>query len=294
MSFRFWSKSISLPVGGLYLHPGFVVLTCGEGDSAWVKEQAVAGYQQWPSAVASLLREAPEPSMNLNIVLASNFTQIIPIDKPAVADDELASAVPWAVKDLVADPLHELVMDYFHCASAPSAAERINVVCCRKQWIELIVEICTSCNVEIGLITTESVILANLIEKTAACQVLLWHVPGQEVELQIIRQGVLQFSRQLRGFSSLSQLDDVASNSLLLDDLSLELQRSMDYATGTLKLPDMSQLCLAVASPHVAVMAQLLGQNLTVPVVALPIFDAFAAENLRLAPALAALQEVVE
>lgn len=292
MSFRFWSKSASRPACGLYLHPDVVVLAQADGSSVWVSEQRVAGFHEWPEAVANLLNDAPRQSVKLHIVLASSLAQVIPIDKPAVADEELVGAVPFAVKDLVTEPLHELVTDYFHCATPPTSPDRINVVCCRKQLIQQIVELCEPLEAQIELITTESVILANLLESSPTCQLLLWQAPGRELELQIIREDGLEFSRQLRGFTALPMLQDITADALLLDDLSLELQRSMDYATGMLKLPDISQVHLAITSSNLAPMAQHISQNLTVPVTPLTIDPAFQAERLYLAPALAALREV--
>lgn len=292
MSFRFWNKSASSVIAGLYLHPNFVMMAQHQGDEIWVQEHGVSGPDQWAEAVTSLLKLAPQSDVKLHVVLASNYAQIIPIDKPLVADDELAAAIPWAVKDLVAEPISDLVTDYFYCGSPPNAPERVNVVCCRRQWIELVVSMAQKLGLDIAYITSESVVLANLVTATAGCQLLLWQVPGSELELQIIQQNVVKFSRQLRGFSQVVLLSDVVSNSALLDDLSLELQRSIDYVSGTLKLPDVSQMQLLIASSEGDAMAKLIGQNLAITVSSSIGDGSLKGEQLRFAPVVAGLLEV--
>lgn len=70
---------------------------------------------------------------------------------------------------------------------------------------------------------------------------LVMHQPGQDLLIQIVRKGVIYFSRRARGFNRLS---DITADELqydVINNLLLELQRSMDYFESQLKQPKQEQ-----------------------------------------------------
>lgn len=74
---------------------------------------------------------------------------------------------------------------------------------------------------------------------------LLHKVPGQELTVTFIHQQQWHFSRTIRGFQALDD-EHMPVDQFVFDNLLLELQRSIDYAVGQLKLnaPDNWYLAL--------------------------------------------------
>ncbi|MBP8127727.1 MAG: MSHA biogenesis protein MshI, partial [Aeromonadaceae bacterium] len=100
-------------------------------------------------------------------------------------------------------------------------------------------------------------------------QLLLYQVPGQDVAVLAVYRGQLCFSRQLRGFAQLAEhaVGNVTPD--LLDNLSLEIQRSLDYLVAQLKLPEAAQLHVAIAAPDLGGLVRHLAGNFSMPVSAL-------------------------
>ena len=97
---------------------------------------------------------------------------------------------------------------------------------------------------------------------------LLWQPRGRELQLLVFHRGGLCFSRQLRGFAALTGPVSQAEDELL-DALALELQRSIDYLAGHLKLPEPGQLQLAIASSAMGLLVRHLEQAFGFPVSAM-------------------------
>ncbi|MFM5103496.1 MSHA biogenesis protein MshI [Aeromonas veronii] len=220
--------------------------------------RTINGPQEWAVAMNELFSRHGLAKSTVRVALAASLYQQIQIDKPAVPDAEMAGALPWAIKDYVSEPVLQLAMDYVDLPTPPAGRPRINVICLPKSRVQQLADAIN------GIATLESIIsdelaLTSLYDADETVRMLLWQPKGQDLQLLVFHQGGLCFSRQLRGFTSLT--GEHEPDSMLLDSLALEIQRSLDYLAGQLKLPDLGQMQFAVASPFIGTLVRHMEQT---------------------------------
>ncbi|WP_432468928.1 hypothetical protein [Agarivorans sp. Z349TD_8] len=260
MDLAFWRSKKSKLCSSAYMRSDLVVVA---NQQQQIFEKAVTSIEQWPEVFASLCKEAGIGNEHqIVFVLGNQHYQQFQVEKPNVAQEELADAVPWTIKDMVAEPVQELVVDYYQIPVAPMTAEKLNVVCVSKPIIRQLVALAKEQGLKLQGITIESIATANLLEANERCQMLLWQAKGRDLELSVVRQGQICFSRQLRAFSSLGRMQEIEFTQNFFDSLSLELQRSIDYISATLKLPEVSLIQLAIPSRFCDEIAVQLQHNL--------------------------------
>ncbi|PJG58170.1 MSHA biogenesis protein MshI [Aeromonas cavernicola] len=229
---------------GLLLAANRIVLAAS-GNPPIFAARSVAGSQEWASAVSELLGDHGLAKSTVRVVLDATLYQQIQIDKPAVPETEMAGALPWAIKDYVSEPVLQLAMDYVDLPTPPAGRPRINVICLPKQQVQLLADAVNGV-AQLATVSSDELAMTALYPADNMVRMLLWQEQGQDLQLLVFYQGGLCFSRQLRGFAAL--VGEAAPDSTLLDALALEIQRSLDYLAGQLKLPELGQMQVAIAS----------------------------------------------
>lgn len=244
------------PVGrvGLLLGEDRLWLACG-GASPLFDSRSLSGAQEWAPAITDCLSQHGLQRRPVTLALASPLYQQVQIDKPAVPDEEMAGALPWAIKDYVNEAVTQLALDYVDLPTPGRA--RINVIAVPKSRIQQLAEAVNRV-ARLEVITTDESALSALFEADAAVRLLLWQSGGQDLHLLVFYQGGLCFSRVLRGFRALPQSEP---EPMQLDSLALEVQRSLDYLRSQLKLPECRSLQLALASPGLGTLVAHLEQT---------------------------------
>ncbi|MDX1678793.1 hypothetical protein [Arsukibacterium sp.] len=231
-------------VAVLHLREHDIQLLLKPANSATATVQVQAINQgRWQLAVQEMLAKVSK-SMALTLIIPPAMYQIIQLEKPAIAETELLAALPWQIKDLTDIALDELVLDYIDLPAAPGQPDKINVVVSGKSQLQELVALVTDAKLQLQQILIEEWLIHELIENADHAALVLMHQPDQDVLLQVIRQGQLQFSRRLRGFSRLHQYSESELQQGVFDNLLLEIQRSMDYIESQLKLPPVRNIHL--------------------------------------------------
>ncbi|WP_421217438.1 MSHA biogenesis protein MshI [Aeromonas enteropelogenes] len=221
--------------------------------------RAINGPHEWGQAVNELFSRHGLAKSKVRVALAASLYQQIQIDKPAVPEAEMAGALPWAIKDYVSEPVLQLAMDYVDLPTPPAGQPRINVICLPKSRVQQVAEAINGV-ATLDAIVSDELALTSLYEADKVVRMLLWQPRGQDLQLLVFHQGGLCFSRQLRGFGALTG-EQEAPDALLLDTLALEIQRSLDYLTGQLKLPELGQMQLAIASSFIGTLVRHMEQT---------------------------------
>lgn len=65
----------------------------------------------WQEALLKTLRDANIANISLKVVLHANIYQTFQLDKPNIPAEELKSALPFLVKDLISEKVTEIVAD---------------------------------------------------------------------------------------------------------------------------------------------------------------------------------------
>ncbi|MFT7683406.1 MAG: MSHA biogenesis protein MshI [Moritella dasanensis] len=213
-----------------------------------------------------------------HVVLSNQLYQLLQIDKPNVPDNEIVSSLPFIAKEFIHEAIDSVVFDYF---SVPNQ-NKINLVYCPKNLVELIVTAIQQAKLELISIGIEELATANLFNTAAderqSTQMLITQQDHQEINLTIIHDNQLYFSRRIRGFSRLRDLLENQLDSPLLDNFSLEIQRSADFAVSQLKLPEVKEINLALPSTILEPLIARLQLNFTIPVT--PLKHALIADNM--------------
>jgi MSHA biogenesis protein MshI len=214
-----------------------------------------------------------------HVVLSNQVYQLLQIDKPNVPDNEIASSLPFIAKEFINEAIDTVVFDYF---SVPNQ-NKINLVYCPKSVVELIVTATEQAKLELVSIGIEELATANLFnshadENQKTTQMLISQQDHQEVNLTIIYDNQLYFSRRLRGFSRLRDLQENQLDSPLLDNFSLEIQRSADFVVSQLKLPEVKTINLALPSAILEPLITRLQLNFATPVT--PLTHAIITDNV--------------
>lgn len=242
-----------------------IELAAMTSSSPVVVERRAASVEERSGALTEMIEQYSLAGNQCQLVLSPGMYQILQVDRPNVPDEEMVSALRWSIKDLVPIPAEQLVLDYFDSPVQTLGQIKLNVVACDKELITPFIEQFTKADVNLVGISVEELALTCMVSEEAA-QLLLFHAPGDELLMLIVKQGQLYFSRRLRGYNSIHQMSVLELTSGPLDNLSLELQRSMDYMQRQLRQEPVSRILVAIQNPAIQDIVQNLQQNVEVPV----------------------------
>ncbi|MBM7454769.1 MSHA biogenesis protein MshI [Oceanisphaera litoralis] len=227
---------------GVYLTPHCLVAIDERQPQQPVRREVGNG-EPLIQALRALLNEQQWQGRRLHLVLSRYWYQQSQLDKPAMPDNELAQALPWCMRELVDQPVDSLLFDYIALPPSPTGQARIAVYSSeRERLAELVQAVTPQC--DIATIGVDELAMANLLEPGVR-GLLLHKMPGQELILTFIHQRQWHFSRTIRGFQALDD-EQMPVDQFVFDNLLLELQRSIDYAVGQLKLNTPNRWYLAL------------------------------------------------
>ena len=205
---------------------------------------------QLSESISKCINELDFDCVQLALVLPPHLYQIVQMDKPNLSIEEIKQSLPWTVKDLVTIPAESIIADFIENPIKQAGQEKISVFAANKTLLMPIINAVHKSKASLELITCEEFVLAGLLKVDTAAHLVVYQHLGQEPSIQIVRDGSLLFSRRLRGFSRLPTMSVEDLSMGLLDSLSLELQRSIDFFESQLKQPPLKSLQLYLPSEH--------------------------------------------
>lgn len=228
---HFWKKSAPTIELGLYVCVDKIYAYQSSSDTSPEKFSSFSFKEfDWKDAFEQLVKALG--SAKVQIVLSVDFYQLIQVDKPNVEPEEMSAALLWSVKDLVSQPVTNIHLDYFE--SSKQTTNKVSVVVAEKTQLTNLLMAAKAAGIETYGVTIEEMAVTNLFNDNQA-RLLLSHRAGGELLLAVVKDGELYMQRRVRGFL---QLDTVAAEDLafgLADNLSLEIQRSMDFFESQLR-----------------------------------------------------------
>ncbi len=269
-----WFKNRNIPTKlGIFITKQRVdicALSAGNDAISVLDSSAFGDISELVKTLNGLISKHNLQTSTCHVVLSNQLYQLLQIDKPSVPDDEIASTLPFIAKEFISESIDTVVFDYF---SVPNQ-NKINLVYCAKSLIELTISAIQQAKLELLTIGIEELATANLFNTSADVsrkntQMLIAQQDYQEVNLTIIHDNQVYFSRRLRGFSRLRDLKEHQLDTSLLDNFSLEIQRSADFAVSQLKLPEVKEINLALPSTNLEPLIARLQLNFTIPVISL-------------------------
>lgn len=164
------------------------------------------------------------------MVLPPKGYQLLLVEPPQVEANELVEALRWQVKDMITYPPEEAVLDYFElCEHPPPGKTRwIYAVAAQKSLIQSAVDFANQQKLNLSAIDIRELALGSLIAsfELDALSFSVLVMKESSGLLTIFSEGSLYLTREFSiGYQSLINPSDDAA----LDNLSLEIQRSLDY-----------------------------------------------------------------
>ena len=240
------NTSSILRTSSIIIQPTSVTIAVVDGDSISV-QQIPCPNKDYVEVIRQFHQETSLADSYCQVVLGHGLYQIAQIEKPAIPENEYAKALLWSAKDLVNIPSENLILDYFEYVSNNTNTNKINVIACDKTMIKPIVDLLSELQVSLKGISIIDIVLSQLAS-TSAANVLVFHLPGLNILLAVIKDGQLCFSRHIKGYDNLHQMSEVDFQAGALNNLGLEIQRCIDFSIGQLKLNTVANVMVLVQS----------------------------------------------
>jgi MSHA biogenesis protein MshI len=232
-----------------------------ENRPVLLAKKVVSSEAEWLDVFVTLVNEHQLQGCQVSVVIGRQFYQTFDIEKPKLDESELLASLPFTIKDLVSESVFNLVVDYYDMPFQQRKGEQITVICLPKVRVLMIRDMLLKLGLQLKGITVEELALTALLGSHEEANILLSQ-QSNELVLTVAKQGQLYFTHRLRGFNELLALPLSDVESVLLDGLSLELQRALDYISSQLRITRIGTLYLAVVCPDIDLLSEKLGSYL--------------------------------
>ena len=230
----------------------------------WIKQHS-APINNWQTALKTYVENNNLTNTQCNVALSISKYQLLQLDRPAVEDAELNQALQWAVKEQLSND-DELVIDYFDPPAAAHSVKKLNVVAVNKQDIIEIRDGILKAGLALNIIGIAELAICNLLVPSEDAIITLKQEEGGQLILNIVKHNQLFFSRRLRGYENLADFSPDELKMGIVDNLSLEIQRSMDYFESQLRQAPVKKVYISLDIVHQELLANLIKQVIFVSV----------------------------
>lgn len=227
-----WSKRKSGFVGLEFQAEGIACVAASTPGSA--EQVAFLRYQDGVEP-GQMLKEWVEQHQlagaSCTAVLGADQYQILLVEPPDVAEDELRGAIRWRLKDLLTIPVDKAIIDLFALPEDGTRANKkmVYVVAAERGKITSIMEKVAAAELKLAAIDIVELALRNvagqvLSEATADRGIAVARVRAGGGSVFLYRHGNMYLTRNFALNYKGGLLDDLPEEAL-----ALELQRSLDY-----------------------------------------------------------------
>lgn len=254
--------SVGLEIGAQETH--ISVLKKRDGALDWVKHVTFP-IADWQDQLKKFVAESELANTPCHIAFSTTKYQLLQLDKPQVENNELRQALTWAVKDQI-QTSEDMVIDFTELPAQPSGTNKINVVAMPTQEIEAICQSVNDANLQLVSIGVAELATCDLVDVSEDAVMTLVQQSGFDMCLNIVKNGQLYFSRRLRGYENLSSFNLQEIQMGVSENLSIEIQRSMDYFESQLRQAPVKKILLGIESDVIEEFAELMKQQTFMPV----------------------------
>ncbi|MEH6454040.1 MAG: hypothetical protein V7782_13480 [Psychromonas sp.] len=207
-------------------------------------QESIASESQWVTVFTAFVKQYQLQNSEVSVVLSRDFYQTFNIEKPNVEDNELLASLPFAIKDLVSDSIFDLVVDYYD-RPMQRHSKQITTVCVARTKIIKIRDMVLNAKLKLKNITIEELSITRLLGNSEEANILLSQ-SNNDLILTVVKNAQPYFSRRLRGLGAQLAMQSQQSEIVLVEELSLEIQRVLDYINSQLNITKIDHLYLAL------------------------------------------------
>ena len=204
-------------------------------------------------------------------VLELGSYSLLQVEAPDVQPEELKAAIRWKVKDLLDFHIDDAVIDVFEVPDGESARvnKRMYVVAARSSLVKQRIDSLVDAGLRLEVIDIPEMALRNIaaLLPEDVNGVALVYIEKNEGLITITRQSKLYLSRRIRfGYGALPDTaihsDDSEAVESWLDNIIIEVQRSLDYYESHFSQPQISGLVVTPCDREIPYMTEYLAGQL--------------------------------
>lgn len=243
-----------------------------------------AGYKgeaERTKILADLVKRNGLTNAPCNLVIEPGLYNLLQVEAPDVAEDEIKPALKWQVKDLIDFPVDEAILDIFKVPEqsnpGPGRPKLVYVAAMHAPKNRALVELVKSSGLKLLSIDITELALRNIVSYIAEDEggVALLHLAEEWSMVNLIRKSMVYLTRglginlrQMRTIeeSLVGEFGICFEESTRLDDLILEIQRSMGYYESYYGQTPIESLVITPTTPELPSFIHHLNLHLGIPV----------------------------
>ena len=217
-------------------------------------------------------------------VVSPDDYQLLLVEAPDVPPEELRAAIRWRIKDLIDFHLDDAVIDVFELSGQAQrrGARMMYAVAAREAAVRERVEIFDQTSLQLEVIDIPELCLRNIAAQVSdgPLGVAVLYLLRTHGHLVLCNSGQLSFARRLD--IGIDALTGVMTDGIrkTVDDLVLEIQRSVDYAHSHFGGASISRLLITPSDPQVPGLMEAVSAGLDLEVEQLDLNDLIESDEL--------------
>ncbi|WP_334039102.1 agglutinin biogenesis protein MshI [Alteromonas macleodii] len=236
------SVTVGVSVCASELH---IVAIERSGDAVSLNSVSSIAYDQHQplkQQLAAALSPFAKSTCNVSIVLSQDMYHMVQVEKPEMAEEDITTALPWTLGELVPYDSSNMVLDYVdYPVKSRTGGQKIDVFAAEKSSLATVAaSMAKKKDKQLTHIHTKEVLATEMVPNDDYARLLIIQEPNSEPFLMIVRSQAIWLARRLRGF--VSKVNEQTDLSQLSDTLGLEIQRSMDFYESQLKQPPLKEI----------------------------------------------------
>ena len=217
--------------------------------------EAAAGhdFERLAPLLQRLVRQRDLRQVPCTGVLGSGDYSLILVDAPDVPPSEIRAAMRWQVKELIDFHIDDAVIDVFDVPERDGrSGRRLYAVAARRGKVVQLIDFLTAAGLNLNTIDIPELAMRNLAARLPEDigGVALIAFERDHGLMTVTRQGALYFSRRVdcgseRLAAALAEGGGSSALESLLDGLTIEIQRSLDFYERHFSQPSIAGIVLA-------------------------------------------------
>ncbi|MFC3123048.1 biogenesis protein MshI [Agaribacter flavus] len=221
-------------------------------------------HHSWQKSLKEMVKQRGLQGACCYFALTAHWYKMHTIDRPDVADDEVFTAIKWPLHELSGQATN-LVYDYADLPANVGGQRKVLVVALARQEVEKLSHAIYKAELNLSAVSVEEFTVTALmpIRKEAIISLVQEH--GEEVVLNIVKDGKIYFSRRLKGYENIGTFSESELDMGIVDSLCVQIQRSMDYFESQLRQAPVQGIVIKLDSQHAEYLSAKISSAMGVP-----------------------------
>ncbi len=227
---------------------------------------AISSSLEQVNTLSQLTAEYSLGEFHCHLLLEPADYRHLTLETPPVANDEMREALRWKIADLVDFSVEQACIDFYLLPDAKHASSKkmLAAIASSAAVLKPKIKLCQQAGLDLEVIDIQETALRNLATLLPENDrgVAILHLLPTNGSIIIQKQDLIYLSRKLDfGFADLHLDSDIPSQEI--NNLALEIQRSLDYVESYYGIPPISTLAVIPVPSHTENLLNHLNENLS-------------------------------